>query len=100
MAARVVSVAASAGPEPITANNRWLFLRRVVEVGLLAETHAYRLYAQVLGLPFENPDVLDLDVDPHLLGGRRLGLRLRGGLGRWRPSASPQHACQRADSAP
>ncbi len=36
-------------------------VRRVVEMGLLPEKEAWRLYAEDIGLPFLDPDILDLD---------------------------------------
>ncbi|MEM7202064.1 MAG: GspE/PulE family protein [Planctomycetota bacterium] len=37
------------------------FVQRVVEMGLLDEPQAYQLYAEVMGLDFENPETTDID---------------------------------------
>ena len=37
------------------------FVARVAELGLMRESDVFRLYAESMGLPFENPDVLDLE---------------------------------------
>ncbi len=37
------------------------FAHAIVEQGLLPDTHACRIYAEVMGLEFESPDLVDLD---------------------------------------
>ncbi len=37
------------------------FVRKVVSMGLLSEAAAWKLYAEEMGLPYMDPDVLDLD---------------------------------------